>query len=132
MTCAGGRGSVFVPNAVPSLAVIDTYGCGQVGGNTVTNGLIEGFAVGTSVAVAIASVDLVGNVGGFSTVSCAKTEAVNGFMDLYHQAGGTAGGGFCSMTARRWGRQRHSFSLWFHSLGSSLRYYRLRRRRASN
>jgi hypothetical protein len=132
VTCAGGTGSFFVPGGVPSLAVIDAFKCGSaVGGNTTTNGLIDGFAIGTSVAVAVASVDLVGNVGGFSTVSCAKTEAVNGFMDLYHAAGGTAGDGFCSMTSRPGGRHSKEFLYGSLVLGA-LFAIRIRRRSAPN
>jgi hypothetical protein len=130
-TCGGSKGAFFVPDTVPSLAVINAFGCGQVGGNTVTSAIVDGFSSFQTVAVAVASFDLVGNVGAFAPVSCATTEPVNGFIDLYHQAGGTAGGGFCSMTARPT-RTRHNEFLYGSLILGAAFALRLRRRRTPN
>ena len=91
-----------------------------------TSAIISGFANGTSVAVAIAAIDAVKNVGPLSTVACATPDRVNGFDELYHQDGGTAGGGFCSLShlpANRGGTGATAFSLVMLSVAA-------RRRRA--
>jgi hypothetical protein len=99
VTCGGSSGAFFVAGQQPSADVLNAFSCGQVGGNTSTSGIIQGFGSYATVAVAVASVDLVGNVGPLSGTVCATTEPVNGFIDLYNKAGGTAGGGFCSIGA---------------------------------
>jgi hypothetical protein len=58
---------------------------------------MTGLENGIRYAVAIAPYDKVGNVGKLSTLDCATPEDVNDFFDLYREAGGKAGGGFCSV-----------------------------------
>jgi hypothetical protein len=130
-TCGGTKGQFFVQNQAPSPDVINAFSCGSVGGNSNTTGIIQGFSTFQTIAVSVTSTDLVGNVGGFSPIICATTEPVNGFIDLYHKDGGTAGGGFCSMTARP-GRTRSSGFLYGFIVLGAIAGHRLRRRRPSN
>jgi hypothetical protein len=111
VTCgeAGVNGGSFVPGAVPSLSVNAAFLCGEVTGNTQTSAIVDGFTVNSTVAVAVAAIDRVKNTGQLSATFCATTEPVNGFMDLYRKAGGTAGGGFCSMTSKSGARDRYEF-----------------------
>jgi hypothetical protein len=46
--------------------------------------------------IAVAAVDGVGNVGPLSNVACGEPVPVADFWRLYYDAGGRAGGGFCS------------------------------------
>ena len=48
-------------------------------------------------AVAIAAIDQFGNVGPLSSVFCEKPERTTDFWENYKNAGGEAGGGFCSV-----------------------------------
>jgi len=93
-----GAGGNFIPNTLPSLDVINRYQCGSVGDRTSSSVRVTGLTNLVTVAVAVAATDLVGNVGPLSNVSCGTPEPVNGFDELYHQGGGTAGGGFCSIS----------------------------------
>jgi hypothetical protein len=49
--------------------------------------------------VGMAAVDLVGNPGDLSDVKCVQPKPVSDFYRLYRQAGGEAGGGYCSVQA---------------------------------
>lgn len=71
--------------------------CGNVTNSTATEGHVKGLANGHAYSVAIAGVDSVGNVGPLSNVVCASPEPTDDFYQLYRDAGGTAGGGFCSI-----------------------------------
>lgn len=75
------------------------YYCGSANGQTATSGRIEGLQNKYTYAVAIAGVDAVGNVGTLSTVQCGEPWPVDDFFKLYKQAGGDAGGTFCSTGA---------------------------------
>jgi len=94
---AGKCGSLLlVPGIVPAT---DQFQCGSYGRMS-TNGIVDNLAIGASISVAIAAYDALGNVGPLSPVVCGQTVAVNGFDKLYHDAGGTGGGGYCSMGHR--------------------------------
>jgi hypothetical protein len=80
---------------VPSVEVLARFVCGTSSLATSTK-LLEVFPE-RQVAVSIAAIDRLYNAGPLSNVACATPMPVNGFTDLYHQAGGTAGGGFCSL-----------------------------------
>lgn len=71
--------------------------CGNVANSTATEGHVKGLANGHSYSVGVAGVDSVGNVGPLSNVVCATPEPTDDFYQLYRDAGGTAGGGFCSI-----------------------------------
>jgi hypothetical protein len=89
-------GPSFTPGVVPSNEVLTRFVCGAASGAMSTSKVIEVLS-NTPVAVAVASVDRVDNVGPLSPVVCTTPMPVNSFNDLYHNAGGTAGGGFCSL-----------------------------------
>jgi hypothetical protein len=131
VTCGGNKGAFFVPNTLPSLDVQNRFLCGEVAGNATTSGKVEGFSSYQTVAVTVASFDQLKNVGQFAPVSCATTEPVYDFIDRYRQAGGTAGGGFCSMTTRPGGHGHREFLYGSLVLGIMLGLRR-RRRHPSN
>jgi hypothetical protein len=75
--------------------------CGGFSGSAATTATITGLTNGRTYAVAVASNDLVLNVGALSTVQCETPRPVNGFDEVYTSAGGTAGGSsFCSLGLR--------------------------------
>jgi hypothetical protein len=119
-------GPAFVPGALPSLDVINRFSCGSTIAPA-DNTKLTGFENGRRVAVAMGSTDILGNVGPLSTVICATPEFVNGFPELYGEAGGTAGGGFCSMSHRSLGRR--GVETWG-ALALILMTWVVRRRRA--
>jgi hypothetical protein len=98
----GGNGGN--PNC-PSTALVPgdrpngAYQCGSVttkaGGPAEATGLVNGVVY----AVAVAAVDTVGNSGPLSQVACGTPQPVNDFFELYRQAGGKGGGGFCALGA---------------------------------
>jgi hypothetical protein len=69
--------------------------CGQTGG-TSTSYNIVGLLDGNYYNVAIAATDAAGNVGPLSNVVCQTPQPISDFWTLYTEAGGGAGGGFCS------------------------------------
>ncbi len=85
---------VLVPGTIPD----DTYQCGE--GETVlaTEGLATGLTDGTTFAVGVSGVDLLGNPGPLSDVVCGTPQPVTTFFEAYREAGGTAGGGFCAFS----------------------------------
>lgn len=47
-------------------------------------------------SIAVAGIDAVGNVGTLSMINCAKPQPIDDFYKLYREAGGKAGGGYCT------------------------------------
>jgi MYXO-CTERM domain-containing protein len=92
-TNAGCPSSVLFSNAVPPAA----YKCGSVSGPRNQNGTASGLTNDTLYAVGVAGYDLVRNSGPLSGVACGTPEKINGFFNLYSQAGGKAGGGYCDI-----------------------------------
>ncbi len=88
---------VLVPGTIPD----DAYQCGE--GETVlaTEGLATGLTDGTTFAVGVSGVDLLGNPGPLSNVVCGTPQPVTTFFEAYREAGGTAGGGFCAFSRAR-------------------------------
>ncbi len=88
---------VLVPGTIPD----DAYQCGE--GETIlaTEGLATGLADGTTFAVGVSGVDLLGNPGPLSDVVCGTPQPVTTFFEAYREAGGTAGGGFCAFSRAR-------------------------------
>jgi len=65
------------------------------------SGMLSGLHNYNKYAVAVAASDLVENAGPLSKVQCGIPEPVNGFDEVYRNAGGTAGGAsFCSVSLR--------------------------------
>lgn len=75
-----------------------SHECGSVSNSTATEGHVKGLTNGHSYSVGVAGVDGVGNVGPLSNVVCATPEPTEDFYQLYRDAGGEAGGGFCSVS----------------------------------
>jgi hypothetical protein len=71
------------------------YICGQTGG-TSTSINVEHLKDGYYYNIAVAATDAAGNVGPLSNVACGEPVPVADFWRLYYEAGGRAGGGFCS------------------------------------
>lgn len=68
-----------------------------VTGETNTTFNISNLVDGVTYAVAVSAVDNSGNPGPPSTPQCNYPAPVNDFFDLYRDAGGLAGGGFCAL-----------------------------------
>jgi hypothetical protein len=58
---------------------------------------------GSTYVVAIAAEDTAYNVGVLSELACGTPQDVTGFYEAYRDAGGEAGGGFCSFAPARHG-----------------------------
>jgi hypothetical protein len=80
---------------------IKKYDCGTATGQRATSSIVKNLTNGNKYAIAVASSDLVENIGALSDVQCQTPELVNGFDELYRRAGGSAGGAsFCSVGLR--------------------------------
>jgi hypothetical protein len=79
--------------------------CGEVSGGLQSKATASGLENDFEYAVGVAAYDLVGNVGPLSTLACETPQPVDDFYELYRQAGGQAGGGFCATGPARspWG-----------------------------
>jgi hypothetical protein len=104
VTDASTDASVPVGTAVGISNVPSIYLCGQVGGNTTSSLVIQGFnnggpgiQDGTEYAVGVAAFDGEGNTGLLSNLSCVIPAPVITFWDQYVMDGGLAGGGFCAL-----------------------------------
>ena len=81
------------PGKVPPVTLAT---CGSSSGNggptsTLTNGV--------TYDVGVAAYDEIGNWGKLSAIVCASPQPIDDFFKLYRQAGGQAGGGYCSVGA---------------------------------
>ncbi|WP_437915719.1 hypothetical protein WME73_11575 [Sorangium sp. So ce302] len=98
---AGCQSSLLVSGEIPDAK----YQCGSVG-RASRGEATENIVNGRSYAVGVAAYDQVGNAGPLSAISCATATDVDGFFEQYRDAGGQAGGGFCSIEgpvgAGRW------------------------------
>lgn len=81
----------------------DRFLCGfsQGIGNSVIATELEGQPLqnGSTYAVAVVATDSFGNTGSPSGLKCEMPEETNDFWERYKQAGGEAGGGFCTTAA---------------------------------
>jgi hypothetical protein len=89
---AGAVSSAAGISTIPSQYQVVTL-AGESNGTAKITGLIDGVTYN----VAVAAVDNSGNVGPASTQECDYPAPVNDFWDLYRDAGGGAGGGFCAL-----------------------------------
>jgi hypothetical protein len=92
----------------PSLA---KYVCGSSNGIAATTGTADGLENDVPYTVAVAAVDLLENPGPLSGQSCATPQAVTDFFELYRQAGGSGGGGICSIAHAHRGEHGAAFTL---------------------
>ncbi|WP_437908498.1 hypothetical protein WME95_11895 [Sorangium sp. So ce327] len=121
---SGCHSSLLVPGEIPDSA----QQCGSVGRGSrgeATKNIVNG----RSYVVGVAAYDQVGNAGPLSAISCATATDVDGFFEQYRDAGGQAGGGFCSIEgpvgAGRWA----AAPLAAVAAGAALGLLRRRRRR---
>ncbi|MFO0613888.1 MAG: hypothetical protein U0414_14955 [Polyangiaceae bacterium] len=93
----GGSGScsssVLVPGKVPDSSLVS---CGSAAKSSATANA-KGLTNGTTYAVAVASHDVLDNVGALSELACGTPAPVDDFFQTYRDAGGTGGGG-CSIS----------------------------------
>ncbi len=94
-------GNPSCPSAVltPGLRPDSSYECGSVAGIGVSTGDATGLINGVNYAAAVAAYDAVGNVGPLSQVACGTPKPVDDFFQMYRNAGGKGGGGFCALGA---------------------------------
>lgn len=113
--------SVLVPGAPAPSDAID---CGSIGAQGADGGeTTQVLENSVRYAVAIATEDDANNIGVLSKLGCGVPQDVTGFYEAYRNAGGQAGGGFCSFSPARHGAFASLLAL---GLGASLL---LRRRR---
>jgi len=75
--------------------------CGSTG--VAIQGTVKGLNNYEQVCVGVAAIDIVSNQGTLSEVRCGTPQQVYSFFQAYREAGGNAGGGYCSLTTRqRW------------------------------
>jgi hypothetical protein len=105
---AGGTVSATSPDCtssilVPGQPVPDgAMPCGTIGALTSKGGETDPVLQNdTSYVVAIATEDDANNIGVLSNLACARPQDVTGFYEAYRDAGGDAGGGFCSFAPAR-------------------------------
>jgi hypothetical protein len=76
--------------------------CGMIGALTSKGGETDPVLTNdTSYVVAVAAEDDANNVGVLSNLACARPQDVTGFYEAYNEAGGDAGGGFCTFAPAR-------------------------------
>ena len=78
----------------------DKYKCGNAE-KTSSRGNATGLIDNVPYNVAVAATDTYRNTGIISAPACAIPQPVTGFFEAYRNAGGEAGGGFCSFSLRR-------------------------------
>lgn len=93
-TCTAG--SALTPGKLPD-ETLNQFRCGSVNGLAATSGTVEGLINDVPYTVAVVAVDQVYNGGVISGQACATPIEVTDFFELYRQAGGTGGGGICSI-----------------------------------
>ena len=84
----------LMPGSTPD----ESLRCGSVGASS--SGTASGLTNGVTYAVAVAGVDVVGNVGTLSEVACGTPAEVDNFYESYRRAGGKGGDGYCSTQNR--------------------------------
>ena len=98
-TDSGCSSSTLIPGKpVPEGA----FECGHIGALTSTGGETDPVLDNDAdYVVAVATEDSANNIGVLSNLACARPQDVTGFFEAYNEAGGDAGGGFCSFAPAR-------------------------------
>jgi len=78
-------------------AELQQFRCGEAS-STALSGMATGLVNYVAYNVAVAATDTFENVGKLSTLGCQVPQPVTGFFEAYRNAGGRAGGGFCSLS----------------------------------
>jgi hypothetical protein len=119
---AGGCATSMIPGERPPE---DAFFCGEQAGKTAGRGTVEGLTNDQVYTVGVLARDLVGNEGVLSNLLCQYPKEVTDFYEAYTQAGGTGGGGFCSLGHRSGASPWSALVL----VGLALRWARRRRQR---
>lgn len=104
------------------------YACSGIFGATSTSVKITGLTNGVHYGVAVAGVDTYQNPGALSQVVCDTPVQTTDFYDDFREAGGTAGGGYCSLGAPT-GQTAGAVAIALGALGLVLRRRRSARAR---
>lgn len=91
----GGIAACGEPSTDPANA------CGRVLGGAANNGETNALTNGVRYGVSVSARDTFNNYGELSERACGTPEPVTGFFEAYREAGGKAGGGFCSIGGDR-------------------------------
>jgi hypothetical protein len=95
------QSSILVPGEPPPSDAID---CGSIGAQGATGGETTPVLDNdTKYAVAVATEDNVNNIGNLSSLACNVPRDTTGFYEAYREAGGQAGGGYCTFSPARHG-----------------------------
>jgi hypothetical protein len=97
---AGANGPCYSRALVPGEIPDEALGRDTISSSLANEGRATGLTNGTTYVVGVAAYDNVGNVGVLSETACGTPAAVTGFYEMYREAGGDAGGGFCSVSRR--------------------------------
>lgn len=95
--------------------------CGEVTGATSADAPTKDLVNGARYAIGVLAIDDAGNLGGLSSVTCATPQAVTDFYEAYREAGGEAGGGFCSFTPSQGGPRAAGWGFALALIGLRLR-----------
>ena len=98
-TTEGGTGNPDCPSALRSQTrPEERFFCGSAGPNE-AEGEATGLVNYQQYAVGVAARDRLGNPGLLYEIKCAMPQEVDDFYEVYKRAGGSGGGGFCSLGA---------------------------------
>ena len=122
LTCGAPHSQVLVPNDLPPTD--GAYLCGSTASKNAQAANATNLVDGVPYNVAVAAVDTYGNTGPLSALQCQVPQPIIGFFKGYQDAGGQAGGGFCSFS-------RHREPLTLIAVLGFASYLVLRRRRAA-
>jgi uncharacterized membrane protein YgcG len=121
---AGGSALVALPEGCPAGTPFregdmpdETYRCGSAPGGS--SGKVTGLKDGVVYAVGVAAVDSFDNPGKLSNIACATPVPVDDFFDLYKEAGGKGGGGFCTLSDAPGAAGHAGFSATFAALAAT-------------
>jgi hypothetical protein len=95
------QSSILVPGQPPPSDAID---CGSIGAQGANGGETSPILDNdVQYVVAVATEDNVNNVGVLSSLACGVPRDTTGFYEAYREAGGQAGGGYCTFAPARRG-----------------------------
>lgn len=120
--CNAPTSQVLVPNQLPPTD--SQYLCGGTASKNAQSANATNLVNGVVYNVAVSAVDTYGNTGPLSKLTCEVPQPIIGFFKGYQDAGGQAGGGFCSFS-------RHREPLTLIAVLGFASYLVLRRRRAA-
>lgn len=110
--------SVLVENQ--RAPVDDSFACGEASEFSTRLRTDSNLVNGQLYAVAVAGEDVVGNRGAISQVQCATPRELTDFFELYTEAGGPGGGGFCAFRRATSSRGGAAGAAWLTLAGLAL------------